>query len=320
MELHEQCDAPSQVYLFLESPWLPFGRLSAAGAPRERPSLGCTSPIPIHGVGSPARVTSGPVDFSQARETMSRRRPVRTILGQGAPRHHSTWAGLAQRAESKAALRGLETLPGVASPSACLAGRSRVLAGLSMARPLHRLLFMTPPKASAGLAVSADRVEDAIFVLRGHRIILDSELALLYGVTVKRLNQQVKRNRARFPPDFPFVLTHDEHRVLRSQFATLKRGRGEHAKYPPRAFTEHGALMAASVLSSPRAVHMSVLVVRAFVRLRNLVSAHRELTVRLAELERRYSRHDEQIRALFAAVRELMAPPAKVRKRIGFGA
>jgi hypothetical protein len=166
--------------------------------------------------------------------------------------------------------------------------------------------------------ISPQRIEQAIFLVRGHRIILDSELAALYGVPVKRLNEQVKRNSARFPPDFAFELTREEFEILRSQIATLRSGHGQHPKYLPRAFTEHGALMAASVLSSAQAVEMSVLVIRAFVRLRTLLSTSRQLAAHLEELESKYAGHDKQIAALFGALRELMAAPARASKRIGF--
>jgi phage regulator Rha-like protein len=166
--------------------------------------------------------------------------------------------------------------------------------------------------------VPLERVERAILIRRGHRVILDSELAALYGVPVKRLNEQVKRNIDRFPDDFAFTLTEEEHESLRSQFATLKTGRGEHRKYQPRAFTEHGALMAASVLNSPKAVEMSILVVRAFVRLRQILASNRQLAAKLNELERKIAAHDKNIVALFQAVRSLMAVPARPKRRIGF--
>jgi aromatic ring-opening dioxygenase LigB subunit len=163
-----------------------------------------------------------------------------------------------------------------------------------------------------------ERVERTILILRGHRVILDSDLAALYGVPVKRLNEQVKRNTDRFPEDFAFTLTTEEYEALRSQIATLDTGRGEHRKYLPRAFTEHGALMAASVLSSPKAVEMSIFVVRAFVRLRQMLAANRQLAAKLNELERKVAAHDQNITALFQAVRGLMAGPDKPKRKIGF--
>jgi len=161
-------------------------------------------------------------------------------------------------------------------------------------------------------------VERAILMVRGRRVILDSDLAALYGVPVKRLSEQVKRNLERFPEDFAFVVTREEYESLRSQIATLKPGRGEHRKYLPRVFTEHGAVMAASVLNSPKAVEMSVEVVRAFVRLRGFLASNRQLASKLNELEQKVATHDTHIVALFDAVRGLMAGPEKTKRQIGF--
>jgi phage regulator Rha-like protein len=164
----------------------------------------------------------------------------------------------------------------------------------------------------------------AIVVLRGHRVLLDTRLAALYGVTTKRFNEQVRRNRERFPADFMFQLTLEETAALRSQFATLKNGRGQHRKYLPYAFTEHGAIMAASVLNSPRAVEMSVYVVRAFVQLREMLASNQELARRFAQLEARLDKklteHDAAIAAILSAIRELMNPAAPTRRPIGFTA
>lgn len=158
-----------------------------------------------------------------------------------------------------------------------------------------------------------DRIVQSILVLRGHRVILDSELAALYGVSTKRFNEQVRRNRERFPPDFMFQLTAEELPALRSQIATIKGGRGQHRKYLPFVFTEHGAIMAATILNSPRAVDMSVYVVRAFVHLRELLSSNRELARRFAELEarldKRLTQHDQAIAAILSAIRQLMNSP-----------
>ena len=128
----------------------------------------------------------------------------------------------------------------------------------------------------------------------------------------------MKRNIERFPADFMFQLTSLETASLRSQVATLKSGRGQHAKYLPRVFTEHGAIMAASVLSSPKAIEMSILVVRAFVKLRTMLATNRQLAAKLAELERKLSTHDERIVVLFNTIRELMQPSAQPARRIGF--
>ena len=170
--------------------------------------------------------------------------------------------------------------------------------------------------------VTPESVERAIIVLRGRRVILDSELATLYGVTVSVFNQAVKRNMERFPADFAFQLTRGEYESLRSQIVILKAGRGAHRKYLPYVFTEHGAVMAASVLNSPKAVEMSVEVVRAFVRLRQLLAANRQLAARVDDLERKMNQsnaaHSKNIGTLFDAVRNLMTAPEKPKRQIGF--
>lgn len=160
-------------------------------------------------------------------------------------------------------------------------------------------------------------IESRILVLRGHKVLLDSDLAELYGVPVKRLNEQVKRNRDRFPADFVFHLTTKEHEVLRSQPATSKAGRGGR-RYPPYAFTEHGAIMAATVLNSERAVEMSVFVVRAFVRLREAVAHNRRIAAKLMELEHRLKGHDAAIQEVIDAIQELMSPELPKAGSIGF--
>ena len=162
--------------------------------------------------------------------------------------------------------------------------------------------------------VPTDRIERRILLIRGEKVILDSDLADLYGVETKRLNQQVSRNRDRFPADFSFCLTNKEVTILKLHFATSRLEWGGRRKLP-FAFTEHGAIMAASVLNTPRAVEMSVFVVRAFVRLRTFLATHKELAEKLAELERKLESHDEQIVAIIDAIKRLMAPPGKADKR-----
>ena len=147
---------------------------------------------------------------------------------------------------------------------------------------------------------------------------LDADLADLYGVPVKRLNEQVRRNNRRFPADFMIRLTREEHEGLRSQIATLKPGRGEHRKYLPYGFTEQGVAMLSSVLNSDRAIDVNIEIMRAFVRLRQLLSAHKELSRKLADLERKVGTHDGQIQAIFEAIRQLMTPPEPTKRRIGF--
>jgi hypothetical protein len=160
-------------------------------------------------------------------------------------------------------------------------------------------------------------LESAIYTIRGQRVMLDSDLAAIYDVTTKRLNEQLRRNRSRFPGDFAFQLTAEELTNLRSQFATSSFHGGR--RYRPWVFTEHGALMLASVLNSEIAVQASVRVVRAFVKLRGLVAANAQLAAKLQELERRLDSHDEGIANLFAALKQLLDPsePPK-RREIGF--
>ena len=164
-------------------------------------------------------------------------------------------------------------------------------------------------------------VGSLIIRIRNQKVIVDRDLAEIYGVETRRLNEQVKRNPDRFPEDFMFQLTKEEADFWarsRSQIAILKRGKN--IKYLPYAFTEHGTIMAANVLNSPQAVRMSVFVVRAFVKLREMLATHKELAHKLAELERKLQNHDESIRSLVVAIRQLMAPPEPEppKKRIGF--
>jgi hypothetical protein len=174
--------------------------------------------------------------------------------------------------------------------------------------------------------VPLERVERTILVLRGHRVILDSDLAALYGVPVKRLNEQVKRNAGRFPPDFAFQLTREEFDNLKSQIATSSSEWGGKRKLPT-AFTEHGALMAASVLNSPKAVEMSILVVRAFVRFRRILATNPQLAAKVDELERKMDQklaahaksieaHRKGIVSLYTAIENLM--PTLSDRQIGF--
>ncbi len=164
--------------------------------------------------------------------------------------------------------------------------------------------------------IPVEQVEQRILLVRGRKVIIDADLAQFYGVTTKRLNEQVKRNKDRFPEDFIFQLTAEEKAEVVANcdhLASLK-----FSPSLPNAFTEHGAIMAAGVLNSERAVELSVFVVRAFVRLRELLATNKELAVKLAELERRLESHDESIQTLVEALRQLMAPPDNDKRRIGF--
>jgi len=172
---------------------------------------------------------------------------------------------------------------------------------------------------SRGSVVPIERIESRILLVRGHKVLLDADLAALYGVSTKRFNEQVRRNAARFPEDFMFRLSAEEWDSLRSQFATLKTGRGQHRKYLSLAFTEHGAIMAVTILNSPRATEVSVYVVRAFIRLRQFLATHKDLARRLEEHEKKLSTHDQAIAGLMNTIRTLMAPPGPPRRRpIGF--
>lgn len=173
---------------------------------------------------------------------------------------------------------------------------------------------MTIVRRSQGTIV---RVESLIHTARSERIILDSDLARIYGVTTRRLNEQVKRNADRFPDDFMFRLSRAEYAVLMSQFATSRGGHGGRRKLP-YVFTEHGAVMAANVLNSKQAIRMSVFVVRAFVQMRSTLWRDKELERRLTELERKVENQDGNLRKLFEAIRGLMIGPEKPKRRIGF--
>lgn len=174
------------------------------------------------------------------------------------------------------------------------------------------------------VTVITSRVESKILVMKGRKVILDSDLAELYGVEVKRLNQQVKRNTERFPADFVFRVTD---RDLRLQFATSNTGdRGKKIRepgrggrrYQPFAFTEHGAIMAATVLNSKRAVEMSIFVVRAFVRMREALATSQKIMAKLRDLEEKFGTHDAQIQEIVEAIQEMMTPPPAKGRKIGF--
>ena len=164
--------------------------------------------------------------------------------------------------------------------------------------------------------VPIERIESLIFLIRGHKVMIDAELAKLYGVTTKRLNEQVKRNKGRFPRDFMFQLTAREKAEVVANCDHLQKLK--FSPVLPYAFTEHGAVMLASVLNSPVAVEASIQVVRAFVKLREILGTHRKLAVKLIELESRMQGHDDDITALFEAIRQLMEPSDKPARRIGF--
>ena len=180
--------------------------------------------------------------------------------------------------------------------------------------------------------VPQEIIEQKIFIIRAHKVMLSNDLANLYNVEARSLIQAVKRNRKRFPEDFMFQLTWKELKSLRSQIVILNSDgssvreeqrniprRGKHHKFLPYAFTEQGVAMLSSVLRSSRAIQVNIAIMRAFVKLRQMLSAHKELAQKLAELEQKVEKHDGEIGAIFQAIRQLMAPaPARPRRKIGF--
>lgn len=180
-------------------------------------------------------------------------------------------------------------------------------------------IIMNKPKP-ASPSVPAKPIDSLILTIRGQKVLLDSDLAELYGVPTKRLNEAVKRNAERFPPDFRFQLTQEEAESAncsRSQTATLKRG--QNIKYLPHVFTEHGAIMAATVLNSPEAVSMSVFVVRAFVQMREHILANTDVLKRLAEIDKTLLKHDRSLQIIWQEIQPLLTPPpAAPKRKIGF--
>ena len=165
--------------------------------------------------------------------------------------------------------------------------------------------------------VSALHVEKLIRLIRGHKVMLDADLAQLYGVQTRVLIQAVKRNSSRFPADFMFPLSTAEAKALRSQTVISNKGRGGR-RYLPFVFTEQGVAMLSSVLKSERAVEINIQIMRAFVRLREMISSNKDLARKLDALERKVESHDVHIRSLFEAIRQLMTPPEPKRRKIGF--
>jgi len=163
--------------------------------------------------------------------------------------------------------------------------------------------------------IPVDRIEKAILLIRGQKVMLDADLAVLCGVETRVLVQAVKRNIERFPEDFMLQLSKEEVDFLRSQIVTLKKGRGQHSKYLPYAFTEQGVAMLSSVLRSRRAIQVNIEIMRAFIRLRQMLASHVELARKLDALEKKY---DAQFKQVFEAIRQLMAPPESKRRPIGF--
>ncbi|HUO76491.1 MAG TPA: ORF6N domain-containing protein [Thermodesulfovibrionales bacterium] len=161
--------------------------------------------------------------------------------------------------------------------------------------------------------IPVEIIEKKILLIRGEKVMLDADLAELYGVEVKHLKRQVRRNIGRFPADFMIQLSKEEYEFLRRHFGTLKRG--EHSKYLPYAFTEQGVAMLSSVLNSERAVRVNIEIMRAFVRLRQMLASNAELARKLEALEKKY---DSQFKVVFDAIRQLMASPETKKRKIGF--
>ena len=166
--------------------------------------------------------------------------------------------------------------------------------------------------------ISVERIERAILLIRGQKVMLDQDLAELYGVETKQLVRQMKRNRKRFPDDFSFQLTQQEFANLKCQFGTSSSWGGR--RTPPYAFTEQGVAMLSSVLHSDRAIEVNIAIMRAFVKLREILATHKDLARKLADIERKLGHHDEHFRVVFEAIRQLMLPPPEPenKRRIGF--
>ena len=167
------------------------------------------------------------------------------------------------------------------------------------------------------LDVSVQFVERRIYLIRSHKVMIDEDLAELYGVSTKRLNEQVRRNHKRFPDDFMFQLTKEEAEILKSQFAISRSSHGGR-RSPPYVFTEHGVAMLSSVLNSERAIEVNITIVRAFIRLRQLLESNEELNRKFAAVMRKLSTHDKYFQVVFSELKKMTEQPASSRKQIGF--
>lgn len=176
---------------------------------------------------------------------------------------------------------------------------------------------LTMTKKKADIAIPDEVVMNKIYLIRNHKVMLDIDLAELYQVETKRLNEQVKRNADRFPEDFMFQLTNEEWESLRSQIATSNQGRGGR-RYAPLAFTEHGVLMLSSVLSSERAIQVNIQTMRIYTKLKGMLLTHKDILLKLEKLERKTSKHDENFKIVFDYLRELLSPPSEPMRKIGF--
>ncbi|MDR4499691.1 MAG: ORF6N domain-containing protein [Candidatus Scalindua sp.] len=175
---------------------------------------------------------------------------------------------------------------------------------------------MKKQKDTGVTPIPKDYVESKILLMRDKKVMLDRDLALLYGVETKVLNQAVKRNKGRFPEDFMFQLTKDEYNSLRSQIVTLKRG--QHRKYPPYVFTEQGVAMLSSVLNSEKAIQVNIQIMRTFTKLREMMISYKELQKKIESMEKRHDKHDQHFQVVFKAIQEMLNPPVKKKGKIGF--
>ena len=165
--------------------------------------------------------------------------------------------------------------------------------------------------------VSVESITSRIYFIRGNRVILDRDLAELYGVETRVLKQAVRRNKKRFPEDFMFVLTYKEEAFLRSQFVTLE-GKGKHSKYLSMAFTELGVAMLSSILKSDRAIEVNIAIMRAFVKMRQMMETNREFSDKFKLIEEKLAKHDDQFRMVFNAIKQLLSEENKPKRKIGF--
>ncbi len=174
------------------------------------------------------------------------------------------------------------------------------------------------PKSSPDLIVQDEMILSKIYLIRDQKIMLDYDLAELYGVETKRLKEAVRRNFSRFPEDFMFELFEDEWTSLRTQFASLKSGQGKHTKYLPFAFTEQGVTMLSCVLNSERAISVNIQIIRIFIRMRQMLFAQKDILLQLEKIERKLTTHDEDIHLIFQYIKQLLTPAQPPRNRIGF--
>lgn len=172
--------------------------------------------------------------------------------------------------------------------------------------------------ANQSLILSDELVMSKIYLIRGQKVMLDRDLAALYQVQTKRLKEAVRRNIERFPEDFMFELTEEEEISLRSQIASLNKGRGKHSKYNSFVFTEQGVAMLSSVLHSETAIHVNIQIIRVFTKMRQLMLTHKDILLQLEKIEKRLAEHDESIILIFKYLKQLLNPPVPPRNRIGF--